>query len=163
MALDRGVVMSRTRQPLEGGDLLAVMFTWAARWSFVVALVSVVGVTIGTGWPGFVGGVVGVTMVLLFFGVDLVVLRMTKALSPTQVTAVVLGEYVVKILLLAVLVWWLQSRSEVDLHAMAVTVVLTTVAWVVSLTVAAFRARSFVIDAPSPKVDRDAQTRAEQP
>ena len=106
---------------------------------------------------------IGVAIVLLFFGVDLVVLRMTMALSPAQVTAVVLGEYVVKIVLLAVLVWWLQAQSAVDLHAMAVTVVLTTVAWVVCLTVAAFRARSFVIDAPSSSTDRDAQTRAEQP
>jgi ATP synthase protein I len=155
--------MSRTRQPIEGGDLLAVMFTWAARPSLVVALLSVAGVTIGSGWSGFLGGVIGVAMVLLFFGVDLVVLRMTKALAPGQVTAVVLGEYVAKIVLLAVLVWWLEGRSAVDLHAMAVTVVLTTVAWIIFLTVAAFRARSFVIDAPSPTADCDAQTRAEQP
>jgi ATP synthase protein I len=155
-------VRARKRQALEGGDLLGVMFTWAARPALVVALITVVGVTIVTGWAGFVGGLVAVTIVVLFFGVDLLVLHFTKAASPGQVSAVVLGEYVVKILLLAVLVWWLQKQSWIDLHSMAVTVVTTTVAWIVALTVAAFRARSFVIDPPSPQPDRDAQTPAEQ-
>ena len=142
----------RRHEAVEPGALLGVMFGSAARPALGVALLCLGGVTIAWGWSGFVGGAIGVVLVLAFYGVDLLVLRLTRSLPPSQMTAAVLSEYVVKILLLAALVWWLQGRTSVDLHAMAITVVVTTVAWVVALTATAFRARSFVLDPTPPTV-----------
>ena len=143
---------------VEPGALLGVMFRAAARPALAVALGCLLAVTIAWGRAGLLGGAIGVVLVLGFYGADLLVLRLTRELSPGRMTAAVLGEYVVKILLLAALVWWLQRFTSVDLHAMAVTVVVTTVAWVVALTVTAFRARSFVIDAASPATARGPDT-----
>jgi ATP synthase protein I len=109
-------------------------------------VLSLIGVTIASGWSGFVGAAIGLALVLVFFGTDLVVVAVSRSWSPQVLTAVVLGEYVIKIVVLAGFIWWLDTRTAVDLHAVAVTVVVTTVAWVIALTVVAFRARSFTID-----------------
>jgi ATP synthase protein I len=131
---------------VEGGALLGVMFTKAARPTAVVAVLSLIGVTLSAGWSGFVGAAIGVGLVLVFFGVDLVVIAVSRSWSPQVLTAVILAEYVIKIVVLAAFIWWLDTKTPVDLHAVAVTVVVTTVAWVIALTVVAFRARSFTID-----------------
>jgi hypothetical protein len=134
---------------VEPGALLGVMFGWAARPALVVGLLSLVAVTMAWGRAGFAGGVIGIAIVVAFYAVDLLVLRLTRSSSGGTTTAAVLGEYVAKILLLALLVWWLQQLAAIDLHGMAVTVVATTVTWVVGLTMAAFRSRSFLFDEPS--------------
>lgn len=131
---------------VEGGALLWVMFTRAARPAAAAAVLSLVAVTVASGWRGFVGGLLGVLLVLVFFGVDLVVVALSRSWSPQVLTAAVLGEYVIKIVAMAAFIWWLDTHTGVDLHALAVTVVVTTVAWVIALTVVAFRARSFTID-----------------
>jgi ATP synthase protein I len=138
--------MSAKPAAVEGGALLWVMFARAARPAALVAVLAVVGVTIASGWSGLVGGAIGVLLVLVFFGVDLVVIALSRSWSPQVLTAAILGEYVIKIVVLAAFVWWLDTHTTVDLHALAITVVVTTVAWVIALTVVAFRARSFTID-----------------
>jgi ATP synthase protein I len=131
---------------VEGGALLGVMFTKAAVPAAAVAVLGLIAVTVASGWHGFVGGAIGVLLVVVFFGVDLVVVALSRSWSPQVLTAVVLGEYVIKVVIMAAFIWWLDVHTAIDLHALAVTVVVTTVAWVIALTVVAFRARSFTID-----------------
>jgi ATP synthase protein I len=138
--------MSAKPAAVEGGALLWVMFTKAAAPAAVVAVLGLIAVTIASGWRGFVGGAIGVLLVLTFFGADLLVVALSRSWSPQALTAVVLGEYVIKVVVMAAFIWWLDTHTTVDLHALAVTVVVTTVAWVIALTVVAFRARSFTID-----------------
>jgi hypothetical protein len=88
----------------------------------------------------------GVAIVAAFYGADLVALRVVRHLAPSATMAVFLAEYLVKVPLIAALLWALHDSSTVDLHATALTVVVTTVTWVVALTTAALRTRSFVLD-----------------
>jgi hypothetical protein len=88
-------------------------------------------------------------LVAVFFGVDVAVLRLTKAALPVVTVSALLAEYVVKVLLLAAFLWSIATSTGVDMHATAVTVIVTTVAGAIAVIVSAIRVRSFYFDFPT--------------
>jgi ATP synthase protein I len=101
------------------------------------------------------GAVFGLAVVLVFYGTDLLVLWVARRLAPAATMGLFLGEYLVKVLAIATVLWAMRDSSAVDLEATALTVVVTTVAWVAALTTAALRTRSFVLDPTTEAVPSD--------
>jgi len=81
-----------------------------------------------------------------FFGVDLLLAKVTARLDPAVTFLAFLGEYAFKIVVLGVLLLGLRERTGFSATALGVTVGLGTVAWVVGLVVAAVRTPTYTVD-----------------
>ena len=135
---------------VQAGDLYGVMMRRAAPWALGAALACVIGYTATMGRTGFASAGLGLMIVFAFYAIDVAVLGVMRRAAPELTVLAVLIEYGVKVVALAALLWSLRDSSVVDLQATAVTVVVTTITWVIALTTVAFRSRSFVLD-PAPK------------
>lgn len=99
------------------------------RCSVVMVVAGVACVVVAAsvqGAVGFWGAVIGVVLVLAFFGVDLLVLRATRYTPPIQVLAVVAMVYLLKITLLAVFLVTLRGTALFSVRAFGATVILLT-------------------------------------
>ncbi len=92
----------------------------------LAGVVCLVVAAVAQGAFGFWGALIGVAMVLVFFGVDVVVLRATRYTPPIQVLAVVAMVYMLKITLLAVFLVTLRGTDAFSVRAFGATVVLLT-------------------------------------
>ena len=86
---------------------------------------------------------------MAFYWTDLAVLRIAEKVTPTSTFALFIGEYLIKIVLLASLMLWLSEATAVDTRSLGVTVVVVALVWTVSLAIAATRARTFVVQGSS--------------
>ena len=142
--------MPRETLPPQAADLYGVMLRRAARWAVGVGVVCVVLLSVSAGREALGGAARGLTIVVGFFAIDVLVVTVMRRAAPELTVFAVLVEYGVKVVVLAVFLWALHDNPSIDLHALAVTVVVTTVTWVVALTAEAMRSRSFVLD-PLPR------------
>jgi hypothetical protein len=90
----------------------------------------------------------GLGLVVFFFGVDIVVFALTRRAAPAVTVAALLTDYLVKVLILAAVLWSLAQSTSLDLQATAVGVVVTTVVGAGALTLTAIRTKSFYFDYP---------------
>jgi hypothetical protein len=138
--------------PSSGSDLVAspqllgVLLLRAVPWAVAAGVVTVLVLAVADGLAAAGAGVLGLLLVVGFFGLDLLVMRWTRRSAPRVTAGLLLAGYVVKVLLLAAAVWLLANRTELDMQGVAWAVVVTTVAFVVGITVAALRTRSFSLD-----------------
>ncbi len=139
--------------PPQAADLYGIMLRRAARWPVGAGVLCVGFVAIADGRDALVGAVLGMVIVVGFFAIDVLVVSVMRRAAPELTVFAVLVEYGVKVVALAVFLWALHDDPGIDLHALAVTVVVMTVSWVVALTVEALRSRSYVLD-PIPR-DRE--------
>ena len=101
------------------------------------------------------GVLVGGAIVLGFFGVDVVTLMLSADLDPAVTFLMVMTEYLVKILVLAVLLVLLSGQDAVHGQAVALTVGLGTVVFLASLVIAHVRVPTFVVEPEGPTPDGD--------
>lgn len=85
--------------------------------------------TVVAGMDGLVGAVLGVGVVLVFFGFGLVVSRWTAASPPTTVMGLAMMSYLLKITLLALLLVVFRDTSLFATEAFAAAVLVCTVVW----------------------------------
>jgi len=128
------------------GQLLGVLMRRSAPWALGAGVLSVLVLWSAGGRADLLGALLGLAIVLVFYGTDLIALWASNRLVPAATMGLFLGEYLVKVLAIAALLWALRDSTAVDLEATAMTVVVTTVTWVAALTTAALRTRSFVLD-----------------
>ncbi|MDH4159272.1 MAG: hypothetical protein OEV62_03375 [Actinomycetota bacterium] len=128
------------------GQLLGVLMSRSAPWAVGAGALSVLVLGLAGNAADLLGALLGLAIVAVFYGTDLLVLWVSRRLVPAATMGLFLGEYLVKVLAIAALLWALRDSSAVDLQATATTVVVTTVTWVAALTTAALRTRSFVLD-----------------
>ena len=134
---------------IRADSLLGVMIARSTPWAAAAALLCVFAYLVVDGVDAALAALLGAGFVVFFFGVDLLVLRFTRE-SPGAVTAAaLLGEYLIKVLVLAAALWALSQSTDLDLQPMAVTVVVTTIVGAVAVTLVAMRTRSFFFDFPS--------------
>lgn len=134
------------RGPVEPGAWPAALFGFAAVPTGIVLLGCVVGSALVAGEEGVKGALIGAAVVTGFFGVDLLLAKVTAGLDPAVTFLAFLGEYAFKIVLLGVLLLGLRERTGFSATALGVTVGLGTVAWVVALVVAAVRTPTYTVD-----------------
>ncbi len=84
---------------------------WSAVLTAIVAAIMVgVSAAIG-GTHGLIGGLLGVALVAIFFGIDVVVIGRVSRISPQAIMAAAVGLYLFKIIVLAVAVKELSDSS----------------------------------------------------
>jgi hypothetical protein len=134
---------------LRAEHLLGALIRRSTPWAGVAGAVCVVVYLLVDGAEGGLAALLGVGLVAIFFGLDIVVLRLTRALPPGVTVGALLTEYLLKVVLLAAVLWATSTSTDIDLHATAVAVIVTTVVGAVAVTVTALRVRSFYFDFPT--------------
>ncbi|MGL5856938.1 MAG: hypothetical protein ACRC35_00755 [Angustibacter sp.] len=105
-----------------------------------------------TGWSAGLGAL----LVVVFFSLSLLVMRLTSHLSATSVMAVVLAVYTAKIMLLAVALFVLSGMAWVATRALGLTAIVCTMVWL-ALEMRAFsRLRVLVAGSPPAPAVMDA-------
>ncbi|HVQ17685.1 MAG TPA: hypothetical protein VMT27_01460 [Actinomycetes bacterium] len=138
--------MKRTQPPLPPGEVPYVLFRRAAVPAALAACGCVVVATVVSGVSGLVGALLGAVIVVLFYVIDLLTLRLAERLAGSTLMPLMMTEYVVKISVLALLLLALWNTTAFDVRAMAVTVAVATVVWTVALGVIAARIATFNVD-----------------
>lgn len=143
--------MKRAASPsgLRSEDLLSALLLQSAPWAAGAGALTILAFLVIDGIESALAALAGLGLVVFFFGVDVLVLRGIRHMPPAFTALALLTEYVFKVLFIAAVLWGLSRWTALDLHASAVTVVVTTVTWVAALTVASIRTRSFYFDVPS--------------
>jgi ATP synthase protein I len=124
------------------------LFGYAARPTLLVLAGCLVLATLLAGSEGLVGAAIGALVVVAFFGVDLVVARLTTQLSPVVTFLAFLGEYALKVVWLALLLVGLRDRDGYDPQVLGLTIGAGSVTWAAGLVVGSLRIRSFTLEAP---------------
>lgn len=134
------------RDPVEPGAVPYLLFRRAAGPAIVAAAGCVVIAAIWTGLDGAFGALLGAAVVLVFYGSDLVILRVAERKEPASLMPLMMTEYLIKVVLLAfffVLIW---NTTAFSVRAMAATVAVSTVVWVTALAIFAVRVATFSVD-----------------
>ena len=134
---------------LRADQLLGTMIRRTAPWAGAAGVACLLGYLVAGGPDAGLAALLGLAMVVFFFGVDLVVLRLTRRSHGAVTAAALMAEYVAKVVLLAAALWAIATTTDLDLEPTAVTVVVTTVVGLVAVTIVASRVRSFTFDYPS--------------
>lgn len=144
-----GLRPSGHREGVRADQLLGTMIRRSAPWAGAAGVFCLLAHLVLGGPAAGVAALLGLLLVVGFFGADLVVLRLTRD-SPGALTAgALMGEYALKVVLMAALLWAIATATELDLQPTATTVVVTTVVGAIAVTVVAMRVRSFTFDFPT--------------
>lgn len=142
----------RAKRPLEPSELPYAIFRSAAVPTLAAAAVCLVVALIGSGRQGFLGSLLGTAIVVAFYWTDLATLRIAERVAPKATFGLFIGEYLIKISLLAGLFASLQNVTVLDVRTMGLTIVATAIVWTISLAISATRARTFVVEgSPGPE------------
>jgi len=136
----------RMNEPLEPSEVPYAIFRAAAVPALAAAAICLVVAYFGSGPKALVGSVIGTGVVVAFYWTDLAVLRIAEKVAPTSTFALFIGEYLIKIMVLASLMLWLSDATAIDTRSLGVTVVVVALVWTVSLAIAATRVRAFVME-----------------
>lgn len=139
--------MSRhPRRPVQPSDVPYTLFRRAAVPALMAATVCVVVAAVRSGAGGAIGALLGALIVLFFYVADLVTLRFAERRKPESLMPLMMTEYIVKVILLALLLVVVWDTTAFSVRAMAGTVAVATVVWIVALAVSAMRVATFVVD-----------------
>lgn len=100
--------------------------------TLVVGIIATVVGTVIDSRQGFIGGVLGTVIVLLFFSIGQLVVGNTLRNNPQMALTVALTTYLVKIGVLLVLLLALQGTTAFNTKVFAMTIVACTIAWTVA-------------------------------
>jgi hypothetical protein len=109
-------------------------FLWkgAILPSTAVAVISVIVCAVLRHQSGFIGGLLGSVVVLLFFSVHLLVARISRNLDPLATMALAMFSYFAKVLVMGALlliVTRTTSPDTVDRTSFGISAIVITVAW----------------------------------
>lgn len=99
------------------------------------------------------GIVVGGLIVLVFFGVDVVALRMSSSWDPAVIFLLVMIVYFSKIVVLGLMLAPLRSQDVVSIEALGLSVGLGTFVFLTFLVVAHVQVPTFVVEPTEPGSD----------
>ncbi len=122
-------------------------YFWRAAWPTLAAgFVAAVLAQVTEGVAASAGVVVGAAIVLAFFGLDLLVMRITAGWDPATTFLVVMLEYLGKIIALAVALVALRGQAAVDSWWVGIGVAVAAVVFLAALVVAYLRIPTFVVE-----------------
>ena len=121
-----------------------------ARWSAVMtAAVAVVMVAVCAaigGSHGLVGALLGVALVVIFFGIDIVTLGHVARVSPQAMMLAAIGLYLFKIIALAVAVSQLQGTNFFNAKLFGFTAIVCVLAWCAAQVVASIKLKTLYVN-----------------
>jgi ATP synthase protein I len=122
-------------------------YFWRAAWPTLVATTAGAAVAQASeGGAAAAGALVGGVIVLVFFGLDLLVMRMTAGWDPAATFMIVMLEYVGKIIALAILLVGLREQEAIDPRWVGIGVAIATTVFLVALVIAYLRIPTFVVE-----------------
>jgi ATP synthase protein I len=121
-----------------------------AAWPTLVATAATAAAAqVAVGGAAAAGALVGGAIVLIFFGLDLLVMRMTAGWDPAATFMVVMLEYLGKIIALAIVLVGLGGQQAVDPRWVGIGVAIAATVFLGALVVAYLRIPTFVVE-PAP-------------
>lgn len=119
---------------------------WSAGPTAVVAAV-MVAVSAGVGGThGLIGALLGVALVTIFFGIDIVVIGRVARISPQAIMLAGIALYVFKILVLAVAVRELQGTSFFNAKLFGFTAIICILAWCASQVIMSVKFKALYVE-----------------
>lgn len=121
----------------------------ARRSAVATAAVAVVmvGVCAGIGGThGLIGALLGVALVAIFFGIDILVLGRALRVSPQMMMLAAIGLYIFKIIALAVAVSQLQGTTAFNTRLFGITAIVCIVAWCAAQVIASIKQKTLYVN-----------------
>ena len=119
---------------------------WSAVWTAVVAAVMVAGSAGIGGSHGLIGALLGVALVAIFFGIDIVAIGRAARVSPQAIMLAGIVLYLFKIIVLAVAVKELQGTTFFNAKLFGFTAIVCILAWSASQVVTSIRFKSLYVE-----------------
>ena len=124
----------------------------AAVATAVVAAVAVAVSAALAGIKGLVGGLLGVALVTVFFGISILVVGRAAKVSPAAMMVAALATFLVKIVALAVVVSAVYRSTAFSTRALGFTAIACIVAWGGAQIVVGMRVRMLYVEPESEAV-----------
>ena len=125
-------------------------FSHIVRWSAVVtAIVAAIMVAVCAaigGTHGLIGALLGVALVAVFFGIDVLVIGRVAKISPQAIMLAAIGLYVFKIIALAVAVKLLGDASFFNGKLFGVTALICILAYCATQMIASIRHKTLYVN-----------------
>jgi ATP synthase protein I len=132
-------------------------FSHIVRWSAVVtAIVAAVMVAVCAaigGTHGLIGALLGVALVAVFFGIDVLVIGRMAKISPQAIMGAAIGLYLFKIIALAVAVKLLSDASFFNGKLFGVTALVCILAYCAAQMIASIRHKTLYVNPDSVNPD----------
>jgi ATP synthase protein I len=132
-------------------------FSHIVRWSAVVtAIVAAIMVAVCAaigGTHGLIGALLGVALVAVFFGIDVLVIGRMAKISPQAIMGAAIGLYLFKIIALAVAVKLLSDASFFNGKLFGVTALVCILAYCAAQMIASIRLKTLYVNPDSVNPD----------
>jgi ATP synthase protein I len=119
---------------------------WSAALTAVVAAIMVAVSTAIAGAQGLIGALLGVALVSIFFGIDIVVIGRVARISPQAIMLAGIALYVFKIIVLAIAVKELQGTSFFNAKLFGCTAIVCILAWCASQVVTSIKFKALYVE-----------------
>src|SRR5215469_9202711 len=126
----------------------AVILRRSALLTAPVALLMIVLGAILGGTKGLLGALIGVGLVIVFFGISVLVVGRASKVSPQAMMAAAVGTFLVKILVLIILLGTLQDSTAFNGKWFGLTVIVCVIAYSAAQMVSAMRLKMLYVDEP---------------
>ena len=142
--------------------MLASYATVVRRAAVPTAAVAAVIVAVSAalvGVKGLIGALLGVALVIVFFGISIVVVGRAARISPPAMMVAALGSFLVKIVVLAVVVSTLDGTTAFSTKTLGFTAIGCILAWNAAQVIAAARVKMLYVE-PEPSQQQSDQQAA---
>jgi ATP synthase protein I len=119
---------------------------WSAVLTAVVAAIMVAVSTAIAGSQGLIGALLGVALVSIFFGIDIVAIGRAARISPQAIMLAGIVLYVFKIIVLAIAVKELQGTSFFNAKLFGFTAIVCILAWCASQVVTSIKFKALYVE-----------------
>lgn len=133
-------------RPRRSSELPGVYFRCAAAPTVVVTGVAALVALLAQGGSKALGVALGGVVVLIFFGIDLLVMRVSARWEPTTTFLLVMVEYLAKIISLAVLLAAIRGQDAIPGRSIGIGVGVAATVFLTALVVAHLRIPTFVVE-----------------
>jgi len=124
----------------------AVILRRSALLTAPVALLMIVLGAILDGTKGLLGAVIGVGLVIVFFGISVLVVGRASKVSPQAMMAAAVGTFLVKILVLIILLSTFQNSTAFNSKWFGLTVIVCVIAYSAAQMVSAMRLKMLYVE-----------------
>jgi len=111
----------------------------------VALLMIVLGAILG-GTKGLLGAVIGVGLVIVFFGISVLVVGRASKVSPQAMMAAAVGTFLVKILVLIILLSVIQNSTAFNGRWFGLTVIVCVIAYSAAQMVSSIRLKMLYVE-----------------
>jgi ATP synthase protein I len=98
------------------------------------------------GMKGFIGGLLAIALVIVFFGLSILIVGYAARISPQAMMIAALGTFLVKILALAVVVANFDNTTAFNTKLFGVTAIICIVTWSLSQAVAGAKQKMLYVE-----------------